>query len=144
MEDWLVLVGALAAGFALGALTIFLAGLWRKRPRKAEEAELVRMEVVSDDEPVTHPFDDHFGVSPNHPHPPRPAAAPAPRSVQARPHLPASTVPTEWAARVTPATPLAPGHTRGACSGCGTMLSASPRRPIRLACPECGNTRLLA
>ena len=136
--EWLVLLGALAAGFALGALTIFAASAWRRRPRAADvEAEVVRLEPVPDDEPEEAP-QDHFGVS----HAPRaPVERPPPRAAPPAPE--ASTVPTEWAARATDA-PLPQGHVRGVCSGCGTPLSVGPRRPLRIACPECGRTRLLA
>lgn len=134
--EWLILLGALAAGFALGALTIFAASAFRRRPRPADEPEVVRLEPVEDDAPA--PFEDHFGVSHAAPR------APAPAAPRPAPHAPeASLVPTEWAARATDA-PLAPGHVRGVCSGCGTPLSVGPRRPLRIACPECGRTRLLA
>ena len=166
VAEWLVLLGALAAGFALGALTIFVAGLRRRRPHEAdakpevvrldpppEEEPIVTLEPIEDDAPAAEPgFDDHFGVSRHAPPaptprpPPAPAPARAPRGPPPRAPLPApepSTIPTEWAARATDA-PLPPGHVRGVCSGCGTPLSVGPRRPLRIACPECGRTRLLA
>ena len=65
----------------------------------------------------------------------------------ARPTLPPlppgpPNVPTEWARRQVG--PLEPGRVRGICSGCGTTISVSRRRPLRVACPVCGRTRLLS
>lgn len=138
-EEWLVLLGALAAGFALGALTIFVATL---RRRRASEPEVVRLEPVPDDAEDA-PFEDHFGVA----HAPRAKEKrEAPAAVQ-RPPVPdpgPTSVPTEWAQRAPDGAALPPGHVRGVCSGCGTPLSVGPRRPLRIACPECGRTRLLA
>lgn len=139
MEDWLVLVLALGGGFAVGALTIGLLALLRRRaPAKTKaEPEVVPFEAVEDDAPAPfEPVEDHFGVT----HAPR-GNAPSQRVMSGRP-LDESVAPTEWAARVSG--PLPPGHTRGVCSGCGTPLSVGPRRPLRIACPECGRTRLLA
>lgn len=55
---------------------------------------------------------------------------------------PPAPIPTEWARRQVG--PAGPGRTKGACSGCGAMLSVSNQRPLRIACPVCGRTRLLA
>lgn len=51
-------------------------------------------------------------------------------------------VPTEWARRQVG--PVEPGRTSGACGGCGARLSVSSARPLRIACPVCGRTKLLA
>lgn len=51
-------------------------------------------------------------------------------------------VPTEWARRQVG--PVEPGRTAGACGGCGARLSVSNARPLRIACPVCGRTKLLA
>lgn len=67
---------------------------------------------------------------------PQPWARPRPREEAPAP------VPTEWARRQVG--PLEPGRAKGVCSGCGTALSVSMARPLRIACPECGRTRLLA
>lgn len=58
------------------------------------------------------------------------------------PELPDSPIPTEWARRQVG--PLDNGRMKGLCSGCGTHLSISQERPVRIACPVCGRTRLLA
>jgi DNA-directed RNA polymerase subunit RPC12/RpoP len=50
-------------------------------------------------------------------------------------------VPTEWAKRVTG--PVEPDRVKGICSGCGTRISVTTKRPLRIACPVCGRTRLL-
>lgn len=68
--------------------------------------------------------------------PPRPWARPAPREE------PPAPVPSEWARRQVG--PLEPGRAKGVCSGCGTALSVSMQRPLKIACPVCGRTRLLA
>lgn len=51
-------------------------------------------------------------------------------------------VPTEWARRQVG--PVEPGRVAGACGGCGARLSVSTARPLRIACPVCGRTKLLA
>lgn len=51
-------------------------------------------------------------------------------------------VPTEWARRQVG--PVEPGRAKGVCSGCGANLSVSTQRPLRIACPVCGRTKLLA
>lgn len=139
MEHWLVLALALGGGFAVGALTIGALALMRRRaPAKPKaDPEVLPFEPVEDDaaEPFA-PVEDHFGVT----HAPR-GNAPSQRVMSGRP-LDESIAPTEWASRVSG--PLPPGHTQGVCSGCGTPLSVGPRRPLRIACPECGRTRLLA
>ncbi|HET6405882.1 MAG TPA: hypothetical protein VFH78_14660 [Candidatus Thermoplasmatota archaeon] len=56
-------------------------------------------------------------------------------------HAPAE-VPTEWARRQVGV--VEPGRTAGACGGCGARLSVSNARPLRIACPVCGRTKLLA
>lgn len=136
VEEWVVLAGALAAGFALGALTILGVNLWRRRPQKAAAEEVVPLEPVLDEPAGFEPAGDTFGVvhGPRGHAPPRSQPASAP--VQ-------SNVPTEWAQRVAPG-PLPAGRVRGVCSGCGTPLSVSDKRPLKIACPECGRTRLLA
>lgn len=67
---------------------------------------------------------------------PQPWARPPPRQE------PPPTVPSEWARRLVG--PLEPGRAKGVCSGCGTSLSVSMQRPLKIACPVCGRTRLLA
>ena len=130
---------ALGGGFLVGALTIGAIALMRRRvPAKPKEPEVVPFEAIVEETPPVdfEPVEeDHFGVT----HAPR--NAPSPR-VLSGPALDPSVAPTEWASRVSG--PLPPGHTRGVCSGCGTPLSVGPRRPLRIACPECGRTRLLA
>lgn len=51
-------------------------------------------------------------------------------------------VQTEWARRQVG--PVEAGRTSGACGGCGARLSVSAARPLRIACPVCGRTKLLA
>lgn len=51
-------------------------------------------------------------------------------------------VPTEWARRQVG--PAEPGRVAGACGGCGARLSVSNARPLRIACPVCGRTKLIA
>ena len=51
-------------------------------------------------------------------------------------------VPSEWARRQVG--PVEPGRVAGACGGCGARLSVSTQRPLRIACPVCGRTKLLA
>ena len=51
-------------------------------------------------------------------------------------------VQTEWARRQVG--PVEAGRTAGACGGCGARLSVSNARPLRIACPVCGRTKLLA
>jgi hypothetical protein len=101
--------------------------------REAGSAELseggfVPLEVVEE-----HPFSvvrsprpPMRGVDP-------PASATAPESA----------IPMEWAQRHEGGGPAPPGRVRGACSGCGTKLTVSDRRPLRIACPVCGRARLL-
>lgn len=81
------------------------------------------------------------------------AAAPAPRPPMREPppmkswaqqtmEEVASPIPSEWARRQVG--PAEPGRTKGACGGCGAALSVSNQRPLRIACPVCGRTKLLA
>lgn len=51
-------------------------------------------------------------------------------------------VASEWARRQVG--PVEPGRVAGACGGCGARLSVSTQRPLRIACPVCGRTKLLA
>lgn len=51
-------------------------------------------------------------------------------------------IPSEWARRQVG--PVEPGRVAGACGGCGARLSVSTQRPLRIACPVCGRTKLLA
>lgn len=149
-EDLLYLVVALFLGFALGAVAFLL--FFRKpaempepvrlprgppepsaarprtltptAPRQEQEWEDVEFAVVDEDAPARPP--------PVRAAPPRPAS----------PDMEDSAVPTEWARRHLGA--LEPGRVKGICSGCGTPLSISTRRPLRVACPVCGRTRLLS
>lgn len=81
--------------------------------------------------------------------PPRPAERPPMRgpppskswAQQTLEELPPP-VQTEWARRQVG--PLEPGRTSGVCSGCGARLSVSTQRPLRIACPVCGRSKLLA
>src|SRR5438552_18027581 len=111
-----------------------------RRRRRAREAEhvavdetIVPLEIVADDEPA--PAEEHpFSVV--RPRPPmqgvdRPAVA-----------APESAIPMEWAHRHEGG-PAPAGRVRGVCSGCGTKLTVSNRKPLRIACPVCGRTRLL-
>ena len=158
--DLLYLVVALLLGFALGVLAILV---FRRRPpaepapearrarrprsapeptavpvsgARAESWEDVEFEVVQDDAPAT--------PAPAASSPTRAPRPPPARAVQPLPPLDEveSSVPTEWARRHVG--PPEPGRVKGICSGCGTPLSISLRRPLRVACPVCGRTRLLA
>jgi len=51
-------------------------------------------------------------------------------------------VPTEWARRQVG--PVEPGRVAGVCGGCGSRLSVSNQRPLRIACPVCGRNKLIA
>ena len=82
---------------------------------------------------------------------PAPAAAPAPPPRRAPPmrswaqevrETIQPEVPTEWARRQVG--PVEPGRVAGACGGCGARLSVSDARPLRIACPVCGRTKLIA
>lgn len=78
---------------------------------------------------------------------PRRGARPAPPQPRAIPVLPRdppppAPVPSEWARRQVG--PVESGRTKGVCSGCGTSISVSDARPLRIACPVCGRTKLLA
>jgi hypothetical protein len=80
----------------------------------------------------------------HHPAAPILAAAPSPlsgRSVFATP-APPDPIPSEWARRQVG--PVETGRSKGVCSGCGTSISVSNARPLRIACPVCGRTKLLA
>lgn len=55
---------------------------------------------------------------------------------------PPAPVPSEWARRQVG--PVDPGRSKGVCSGCGTSISVSNARPLRIACPVCGRSKLLA
>ena len=82
-----------------------------------------------------------------------PAQAPAPRPPMREPppmkswaqqvrETTQAAVPTEWARRQVG--PVEPGRVAGACGGCGARLSVSNARPLRIACPVCGRTKLIA
>lgn len=125
-------------------------GLWNWLHGHRQEA--VRFEVIRD-EPSPIQWDEHFSVA-------APRAAPEPpadhehavplKEVHLPPILrqhpaappPPPPVPTEWARRLVG--PAPPGRMRGVCSGCGTTLSISTARPLRIACPVCGRTKLVA
>lgn len=97
-------------------------------------------------------------AAPPAPAPPPRRAPPPPRSepparAQARPAPPKTwaqqameqspaPIPSEWARRQVG--PVEPGRTAGACGGCGARLSVSDQRPLRIACPVCGRSKLLA
>jgi DNA-directed RNA polymerase subunit RPC12/RpoP len=69
--------------------------------------------------------------------------APAPPRARSGAALPVDVggIPTEWARRQVG--PPEAGRAVGLCSGCGTRISVSRTRPLRIACPVCGRTRLL-
>jgi hypothetical protein len=118
VADWLLLVAALVAGFALGLLVILpIRAARARRDRKAPEES-------GGFEP-----EDHFSI-PAAPPPPPPAAEPQ------------EGIPTEWARRAVG--PAEADRARGVCSGCGTKLAVTKRRPLRIKCPVCGRERLLA
>jgi hypothetical protein len=136
VADWLTWGAGIAASLALVGLIVVVILLRRQE-------KPVELEVLGEEEPapaapapvrLPAPEDDLFSVAKDELHP---------RSLAARP-LPASKggVPTEWARRQVG--PLEPGRVRGMCSGCGTAISVSRNRPIRVACPVCGRTRLLS
>lgn len=127
MADWLLLAGALVAGIAAGA--VLTLALERRRARRGGPAEPVLTEVAE----VAAP---------------RPVVELAPVATAAAPQAPAppaggSVVVSEWARRDDGGA-LAPGRTKGVCSGCGVPITVSTRRPLRISCPECGRSRLLA
>ncbi|HEX2022136.1 MAG TPA: hypothetical protein VHH36_05445 [Candidatus Thermoplasmatota archaeon] len=146
--DVLFLAVAILLGFALGVLLMVVVRSLRRRGE--EEADdpppepPVAHELVEDDAPFAPPpqrrpepeFDDSFGVASAPAPPPRDELPPPPVEMTQ------SAIPTEWAKRALGA--VEPGRVRGICSGCGTPLSVSKRRPIRIACPVCGRTRVLA
>lgn len=145
-------VGAAAAGFLLGILVILPFAIRRRRASAAREEaaaegaaagvsggddEVVALEVIGDDDQPEP--GDHFSVSrPAGATPPRPAM----RGVERPPGGPESNIPMEWAHRHEGG-PAPPGRVRGVCSGCGSKLTVSNRKPLRIACPVCGRTRLL-
>jgi len=133
-------VGALFAGLALGILVVLPFALRRRRPEvahdvvAAETFEAPAPPPAAPRPPLDQAENDPFGISrPTTPRPP-PAAQPLPAA-------PIDGVPTEWAKRVTG--PVEPGRVKGICSGCGTRISVTTQRPLRIACPVCGRTRLL-
>lgn len=166
--ELLYLVVALLLGFALGVLALLL---FRRKP-VAREPPLARAppppprasapppEAWSDDDDDAVEFalvDDEPPAraaprapprappAPQSPPPARPAPyRPPPPGRPIAPEMddPVGTVPTEWARRHVG--PLEPGRVKGICSGCGTPISISTRRPLRVACPVCGRTRLLS
>ncbi|HUR67831.1 MAG TPA: hypothetical protein VM370_01185 [Candidatus Thermoplasmatota archaeon] len=54
----------------------------------------------------------------------------------------APSVETEWARRQVG--PVEAGRVAGVCGGCGSRLSVTDRRPLRIACPVCGRNKLVA
>lgn len=172
MNDLFLAGTAVAGGIAVGGL-LYLA-VRPRRPALVpleiiQEEEVVPLARARDDRELRFDDDAPFSVAspvsvPVHveaapapraaaavPPPPRvvaPIAAgrgPPPRAAFDRdvpPEPPASPIPTEWARRLVG--PLDAGRTKGVCSGCGTHLSVSTARPVRIACPVCGRTRLLA
>lgn len=143
MDEWIYLVAALAAGFLLGVLVIlpFVIRARRKRAShgdgendaaSAAPDDAVPLEIIDDALPD---HDDHpFSVVSSRP-PMRGVDRPAAP-------LPESAIPMEWAQRYEGG-PAPEGRVRGACSGCGSKLTVSNRKPLRIACPVCGRTRLL-
>src|SRR5882672_1878867 len=100
-------------------------------PSTPQDEGVVPLEIVEENPLPDAREEEHFGV----------AREASPRGAPAsEPSSPA--VPMEWAQRHESG-PAAPGRVRGACSGCGTKLTVSNRRPLRIACPVCGRTRLL-
>jgi DNA-directed RNA polymerase subunit RPC12/RpoP len=159
----------LVAGTAVaaGGAAVLVANAWRARRGRAAAEAPPELEVVRDGPaPTTVPVADLDAVpftlvqeppareavlvavtpgggSPFHE--PARSALPLPPILRedrhAQPPAP-QPIPTEWARRQVG--PASPGRTKGACSGCGAMLSVSTQRPLRIACPVCGRSRLLA
>lgn len=150
MQDAWLIGGAVALGVGAGAGLILAVRARRyDRERHEAEAELpLEFELVPD-EPVAVPV-QNLDV-PRHEADLVPLAVTGPRGrmplppilrdARAPPPEP-QPIPTEWARRLVG--PAPPGRSKGACSGCGAMLSVSNARPLRIACPVCGRTRLLA
>ena len=150
--DPFLIGGALVAGFGVGALAVLVAR------RRGEPEEVVQYEVVTEERAPSPPPAPAAAPAPDFDQtdfavveaPPAPARPPAPRSGPAGParaswaprEAPPEPVPTEWARRHVG--PVESGRTKGVCSGCGTTISVSTQRPLRIACPVCGRTRLLA
>lgn len=168
MNDLLLAAATAAGGLVTGVL--ILLAVRKRNPPAAKPEEVVPLEVVAEETVVpvrrdaTSPsFDDAPFTIAQAPAPaPRPMAAQVPllqthaprrpalvlnRGIGPTydpddpPELPDSPIPTEWARRLLGN--LGAGRTRGVCSGCGTHLSISQQRPVRIACPVCGRTRLL-
>jgi hypothetical protein len=155
-EEWVIIAGAVLAGLALGILAVLPLHARRRRARQRITTEVVAQayEILGEDDetplaPPTPPpapatdDDEPYTIArdPLAPAPPSPRASPAPHPYPPTPPPPEDAIPSEWARRLTG--PLHPDRARGICSGCGTKLSVSKRRPIRIACPVCGRTRLL-
>jgi hypothetical protein len=118
------------------------------RSRRAARAEIEpEFEIVEDAPIVVVPVKDLDApvafnvVDESAPRGPMPLPPILREGRQAAPPPPPP-VPTEWARRQVGPAPA--GRTKGACSGCGAMLSVTNQRPLRIACPVCGRTRLLA
>ena len=149
MNDLLLAGMAAVGGVAAGGMLYLL--VRRRAPPPGPREEVVELEVLSEETVVPAPSfeaEPAFSVAPARA-PPRPAPLPAsPRGVRPTydpddpPELPDSPIPTEWARRQVG--PVEGGRMKGVCSGCGTSLSVSTARPLRIACPVCGRTRLLA
>ena len=146
MNELLLAAFAVGGGVVAGGL-LYLA-LRRRAPRPEEPLPLEVLSVetfvaapVAESGPEDHPFSLVQAAPP----PVRPAPARGVRPTydpDALPELSESPIPTEWARRQVG--PLEGGRMKGVCSGCGTSLSVSAARPLRIACPVCGRTRLLA
>jgi len=147
-QDALLIGGAVATGLGVGAAFILVMRARRQTEEAAAaDAPLPEFELVR--EPVQVPVISRDPAP--HQADLRPLAVVGPRGAMplppilrdARPPPPTpEPVPTEWARRQVG--PADPGRSKGACSGCGAMLSVSNVRPLRIACPVCGRTRLLA
>lgn len=170
--DLLVVGGALAAGFGLGVAVLVVARRRPKKPDAPVEMEIVDDSPATFVPPApaarappppastrAHPERapamvlTHGVQMADAPLDRRAAAAPAPRAPMREPppmktwaqqtrEEVGSPIPSEWARRQVG--PLEPGRTKGACGGCGAALSVSTQRPLRIACPVCGRTKLLA
>lgn len=117
------------------------------------KAPPVVFEIVAEEEPLVPTPLPPFRPAAR-PFAPAPAHVPAPPSggraaPPARPATPSSFmgpqdgITTEWARRLVG--PAPPGRAVGKCGKCGTRVAVSVApRPLRVCCPECGRSRVLA
>ncbi|GEM_PF-4360567 len=140
-QDALLAAGTLVAAGGAGVLVAL--ALRARRSARAEPDMPIEFELVPAATPVPVADMDAVAFTPVE----EEARGPMPlppilRQGRSAPPPAPEPIPTEWARRQVG--PAPPGRTKGACSGCGAMLSVSAARPLRIACPVCGRTRLLA